>query len=55
MINLQDSLIKNRETMMKEYISPEMEILMVLSDSAILSVSVAEPVLEDLTVSDGEW
>lgn len=55
MINLQDSLIKNREIMIKEYISPEMEILMVLSDSAILSVSVTEPVLEDLTVSDGEW
>jgi len=41
--------------MMKEYISPEMEILMVLSDSSVLSVSVTEPVLEDLTVSDGEW
>lgn len=41
--------------MIKEYISPKMETLMVLSDSAVLSVSVTEPVLEDLTVSDGEW
>ena len=41
--------------MNKEYISPEMETLMVLSDSAVLSVSVKEPVLEDFNVSEGEW
>ena len=41
--------------MNKEYISPKIEILMVLTDSAILSVSVKDPVLEDFTVSDGEW
>ena len=41
--------------MNKEYISPKMEILMVLTDSAILSVSVTEPVLEEFDVSDGQW
>ena len=41
--------------MNKEYISPKMEILMVLTDSAILSVSVTEPVLEDFYVTDGQW
>ena len=37
----------------KEYISPVVEIVTVLSDAAILAVS--SPVLEDFKVSDGEW
>lgn len=41
--------------MNKEYISPEILTVAFSLDSAILSVSVTEPVLEDLTVSDGEW
>ncbi len=39
----------------KEYISPMIQTLTVLSDSAVLSVSVEEPQLEDFIVSDGEW
>ena len=41
--------------MNKEYISPKMEILMVLTDSAILSVSVKNPAIEDFYVTDGQW
>ena len=41
--------------MNKEYISPKFEILMILLDSAVLSVSLMEPELEDFNVSDGEW
>ena len=41
--------------MNKEYISPEILIVKCFFDSTILSASVKEPVLEDLTVSDGEW
>ena len=41
--------------MNKEYISPEVETVTFSLDSAILSVSVKEPVLEDFDVSDGEW
>ena len=41
--------------MNKEYMSPDIKMVTLSLDSAILSVSVTEPVLEDLTVSDGEW
>ena len=41
--------------MIKEYISPQTEIIAVLSDAAVLSVSVNSPTLEDFTVSEGEW
>ena len=41
--------------MNKEYISPEIKTVAFFLDSAILSVSETDPVLEDLTVSDGEW
>jgi hypothetical protein len=41
--------------MNKEYISPKIQTVALSLDSAILSVSVTEQVLEDLTVSDGEW
>ena len=39
--------------MIKEYITPEMEIVTILSETAILSVSYPE--LEDFDVSDGSW
>ena len=38
-----------------EYISPEVETVTFFLDSAVLSASVKEPVLEDFNVSDGEW
>ena len=41
--------------MNKVYISPEILTVAFSLDSAILSVSVKDPVLEDFTVSDGEW
>lgn len=41
--------------MNKEYISPKIQTVAFSLDSAILSVSVKDPVLEDFTVSDGEW
>ena len=41
--------------MNKEYISPEIQTVAFSLDSAILSVSVKEPVLEDFDGSDGEW
>ena len=41
--------------MNKEYISPEILTVAFSLDSAILSASVKEPVLEDFYVSDGEW
>jgi hypothetical protein len=55
MISLQDSLIKNGKTMDNEYISPKIQIVRIFLESAILSASVKEPVLEDFDVSDGEW
>ena len=53
--NLPDSHIKAGWIMIKEYISPQTEIIAVLSDAAVLSVSVNSPTLEDFTVSEGEW
>ena len=47
--------MKDRMTMNKEYISPEILIVKFFFDSTILSASVKEPVLEDFDVSDGEW
>ena len=55
MISLQDSLIKNGKTMDNEYISLKIQIVRIFLESAILSASVKEPVLEDFDVSDGEW
>lgn len=39
--------------MKNEYTSPVVEIITVLSDAAILTVS--SPVIEDFEVGDGEW
>ena len=39
--------------MTKEYITPEMETITILTDTSILAVSVA--VIENFTVTDGEW
>ena len=55
MISLQDSLIKNGKTMDNEYMSPKIQIVRIFLDSAVLSASVKEPVLEDFNVSEGEW
>lgn len=41
--------------MNKEYMSPEIEMVTLSLDSAILSASVKDPELEDFYVSDGEW
>ena len=41
--------------MNKEYISPKIQTVAFSLDSAILSVSVTEPVLEEFDVSDGQW
>lgn len=41
--------------MNKEYISPKIQTVAFSLDSAILSVSVTEPVLEDFYVTDGQW
>ena len=39
--------------MKNEYITPQLDVLIILSETAILSVS--EPVMEDFDVSDGSW
>ena len=39
--------------MIKEYITPQMDILTILSESAFLTVSDTE--LEDFYVTDGQW
>ena len=39
--------------MKNEYITPQLDVLIILSETAILSVSV--PVMEDFDVSDGNW
>lgn len=39
--------------MIKEYITPEMDIVTILPETSILSVS--NPELEDFDVSDGAW
>jgi hypothetical protein len=41
--------------MNKEYMSPDIEMVTLSLDSAILSASVKDPELEDFNVSDGEW
>ena len=41
--------------MNKEYISPEIQTVAFSLDSAILSASVKDPVLEDFDVSEGQW
>ena len=41
--------------MNKEYISPEVGVVTFSLESAILSASVKDPVLEDFDVSDGQW
>ena len=41
--------------MNKEYRSPDIEMVTLSLDSAILSASVKDPELEDFNVSDGEW
>ena len=41
--------------MNKEYISPEIKTVAFFLDSAILSVSEKDPVIEDFYVTDGQW
>lgn len=41
--------------MTKEYLSPKMETMIILPDASVLSVSVTDPVIEDFSVSDGQW
>ncbi|MBQ6687986.1 MAG: hypothetical protein IJN02_01995 [Bacteroidales bacterium] len=41
--------------MIKDYISPAIEVVALDFEGTVLSGSVPSPAMEDFTVSDGEW